>query len=94
MNKSDIEFLIINYINSNQRIFNMPNDLNPKTVLFGAEACIDSLQLVHLVVGIEKEMRKKGYLNLSLTNIKSFSLKHSPFQNIETFANFIFENIQ
>lgn len=59
------------------------------TKLFGPSGCLDSLNLVTLIVDIEQEIFTKYKKNIVLANDQAMSMKTSPFRNVKSLANYI-----
>lgn len=70
---------------------NIKIDIN--TVLFGQNSVLDSIGLVNVIVDIESKFLDEG-IQISFTSEKAMSRKNSPFRTIETFAEFIKEQIE
>lgn len=60
------------------------------TVLFGKLGKLDSLGLVNLIVATEQKIEEKFNITITLADERAISKKHSPFNTIESFVNYIF----
>ena len=65
---------------------------NEKTSLYGNKGYLDSMALVPLIADIEGVLSEKGY-DITIASEKAFSRKISPFLNVKTLKNFIYELI-
>ena len=59
------------------------------TVLIGSGAKLDSLNLVSLIVDIEKGLSDKLGIEVSLTDENAMSQQKSPFRTVKTLADYI-----
>lgn len=64
-------------------------DLNAK--LFGKESNLDSLGLVNLIVLLEENINNEFDVSISIADEKAMSQKNSPFQSLDTLAQYIME---
>lgn len=64
------------------------------TVLFGADAVLDSIALVSLIVAIEERIEEKTGFLVTLADEKAMSRKSSPFRNVSTLSQYIEERIK
>jgi len=64
---------------------------SPETRLFGSGAKLDSLALVHLLVGIEQQINDTFRVNLTLASDRAMSRQRSPFRTVQTLAEFVGE---
>jgi acyl carrier protein len=60
----------------------------PETRLLGSQSVLDSMQLVSLIVTIEREKDTFG-LALTLADERALSMKDSPFRSIQSLADYI-----
>jgi acyl carrier protein len=67
-------------------------DITSETVLFGDNTVLDSIGLVNIVIDLESTFLDKGY-EISLTSDVAMSRRQSPFRNISTLADFIYEQL-
>jgi acyl carrier protein len=63
-------------------------------VLFGRDGSLDSLGLVHFVVGVEQGLADALGVNVTLANDKAMARQHSPFRTVDRLAEFIAELLQ
>lgn len=64
-------------------------DVTPQTRLFGADAVIDSLSLVSIIVDVESEASDALGFPVSLTDDRAIDQEVSPFTSPETLADYI-----
>ena|SRR5919197_67390 len=57
--------------------------------LLGSHSALNSLQLVSLIIGIEREVEDTFGVALTLADERALSMKESPFRTIESLANYI-----
>ena len=62
-------------------------DLN--TRLFGADAVLDSLSLVSVIVDVESAVSKQAAHEISLTDDRAMSQEISPYSDVKTLAAYI-----
>ena len=67
--------------------------VNKDTILFGNGSSIDSLSLVSIIVDLEMLFSNDHNHDISLTDDKAMARPKSPFTNITTLADYIFELI-
>ena len=77
----------IDEINSSLPI-NSKIDKNEHTVIFG-EGKIDSLAFVNFIISIEENVNKEFRASIDLTNEEMLMEDSSPFQTVNTLANYI-----
>ncbi len=68
-----------------------PLEKTPDTVLFGADACLDSMGLVSLVVAVEDRIEDTTEHRITLADEKAMSRKNSPFRSVGALAEYIDE---
>jgi acyl carrier protein len=61
----------------------------PETRLVGLESVLDSMQLVSLIVAIEREVEDRFGAALTLADERALSMKASPFRSIRSLADYI-----
>jgi acyl carrier protein len=61
----------------------------PETRLLGAGSVLDSMQLVSLIVAIEREVEDTFGITLTLADEKALSMNASPFRSIQSLADYI-----
>ena len=74
--------------NLNQEL-EQPIQVGLHTRLFGADAVIDSLSLVSLIVDVETEASEKLGFSVSLTDDRAMNQEVSPFTDPRTLAQYI-----
>lgn len=66
--------------------------VDASTRLVGAEAIIDSMGLVNIIVDIEGRLMDSG-VDVTIASEKAMSMTRSPFKSVQTLSDFIFEEI-
>jgi acyl carrier protein len=66
-----------------------PIAVSPTTKLFGADAVIDSLALVSVIVDVEADASNALGFPVSLTDDRAISQEISPFTDPDTLADYI-----
>jgi acyl carrier protein len=61
----------------------------PETRLLGSQSVLDSMQLVSLIVTIEREIEDTFGVALTLADERALSMKDSPFRSIQSLADYI-----
>jgi len=61
----------------------------PKTQLLGSESVLDSMQLVTLIITIERELEDTFGVALTLANERALSMNESPFRSIQSLTDYI-----
>lgn len=91
MSKDQVAIFLKEYIKKNLDLLGISEDIEieNQTILFGKDGILDSLRLVHLVVGVEHEFKKIGFTKLELTSPKAMSHSSSPFRSIDALSSFI-----
>ena len=92
MNRITTEELVISVISRYLLSQNADCPVNQSTSLFGAEAILDSMGLVNIVIDLESEFLDRG-IEISLTSENAMSRRQSPFRTIETLVDYICEQI-
>ena len=68
-------------------------EVNEDTVLFGSNSSIDSLSLVSIIVDLEGMFSDEYGFDISLTDDQAMTRSKSPFTNVQSLADYIFELI-
>lgn len=76
-----------NELNDEEEI-SLAEELTPSTRLFGENGVLDSMGLVSLVVAVEQAIDEELNASVSLADEKALSQKNSPYQTIETLAEY------
>jgi acyl carrier protein len=71
-----------------------PMEKSGSAVLFGRNGSLDSLGLVHFVVGVEQGLAETLGANVTLASDKAMARRHSPFRTIDSLVDFIAELLQ
>jgi acyl carrier protein len=66
-------------------------EVSPTTALFGADAQIDSLSLVSLIVDVETALNVDHDLPVSLTDDRAMAREVSPFSDVQALKDYILE---
>jgi acetyltransferase-like isoleucine patch superfamily enzyme/acyl carrier protein len=61
----------------------------PETRLVGRQSVADSMQLVNLIVAIEREVEDTFGVTVTLADERALSMKASPFRSIQSLADYI-----
>src|SRR5215211_8696125 len=61
----------------------------PETRLLGSPSVLDSMQLVSLIVAIEREVADTLGVEVTLADERALSMEASPFRTIQTVAEYI-----
>lgn len=69
-------------------------EVTPTTKLFGADATLDSLALVSVIVDVEGDVSSALERSISLTDDRAMSQKISPFDDVQTLLNYIMELVE
>lgn len=67
----------------------IPSDITEDTVLVGANAVLDSLGVVSLIVEVEQRLELDYNVSLTLANDRAMSQRNSPFRTIGVLADYI-----
>lgn len=93
MEKNEILKIVLDQIN--QLKDTLPDDkkfdVNENTVLFGTGSSIDSLSLVSVIVDLEATFSNEFNYDLSLTDDRAMTRAISPFENVHTLVDYIYE---
>jgi len=65
-----------------------------ETPVFGGEASIDSLSLVRLVLGLERDISDIFCKTVQLANEKAMSYRNSPFRTVGALVDYIVEKLE
>jgi acyl carrier protein len=61
----------------------------PETQLLGSESVLGSIQLVNLILTIEREVEETFDVALTLADERALSMNTSPFRSIQALADYI-----
>ena len=64
-------------------------DIGPNTILFGADAALDSLSLVSVIVDVEAAISDASGTEISLTDDRAMGQAVSPFADVSTLTAYI-----
>jgi len=95
MTKQEISTIVINQVEQLNDTFPEAQKItvNENTVLFGNGSSIDSLSLVSIIVDLEMLFSTEYGHDISLTDDRAMAREKSPFTNISTLVDYIFELI-
>lgn len=95
MTKQEITEIVINQLEQLNETFpeNQKITVNEKTVLFGNGSSIDSLSLVSIIVDLEMLFSTEKNHDISLTDDRAMAREKSPFTNVTSLVEYIFELI-
>ena len=95
MTKKEITTIVINQVEQLNDTFPEAQKIivNENTVLFGNGSSIDSLSLVSIIVDLEMFFSIEHCHDISLTDDRAMAREKSPFTNITTLVDYIFEMI-
>jgi acyl carrier protein len=95
MTKTEITTIVINQVQQLNETFpdNQKIEINENTILFGSNSSIDSLSLVSIIVDLEMFFSTELNHPISLTDDRAMAREKSPFTNITTLVDYIFELI-
>ena len=66
---------------------------SPTTALLGTDSVLDSLGLVHVVVGFEQKIAEELGSYVTLADEKAMSQRNSPFRTVDTLVDYALELI-
>ena len=91
LNKEAVQEIILQALNNinDERSADDQIDIGPTTRLFGADAVLDSLSLVSVIVDVESAIAEASGRELSLTDDRAMSQTVSPFSNVTTLTDYI-----
>ncbi|MDP1028809.1 hypothetical protein Q5H91_16430 [Sphingomonas sp. KR1UV-12] len=89
MTKDDALQIVLRALERLNEELDEPVDVGPRTPLFGADAVIDSLSLVSVIVDVEAEASEALGKPVSLTDDRAINQPTSPFTDPETLAGYI-----
>jgi acyl carrier protein len=90
MERIKIQQIIFNAI---EMVNNLRDDddsipVSESTELYGTNGHLDSMGLVGLLMDIEESMQDEGF-DISLSDDRAMSQKHSPFKNVSSLTDYI-----
>jgi acyl carrier protein len=91
LNKDSIQFFIFDALKSINEECDPSEQIliTVDTRLFGADAALDSLSLVSVIVDVEAAISDAIGREISLTDDRAMSQTVSPFSNVSTLTNYI-----
>lgn len=95
MDKQQIFDIVINQVTELKDT--LPEDqqfsVSEETVLFGDNSRIDSLSLVSVIVDLESVFSSEHDFDISLTDDRAMTREISPFDNVTSLVDYIYEII-
>ena len=67
---------------------------NKDTKIYGIDGNLDSLALVSLIADLESELSEKLNINIVLADEKAMSMLNSPFRDVATLTQYIYDLTQ
>jgi acyl carrier protein len=71
-----------------------PEKVDDETVLVGAEAVLDSLGVVQLIVEVEQRLEQAHQVSVTLANDKAMSQRNSPFRTVGVLSDHVVATAQ
>ena len=71
-----------------------PATVTEDTVLVGADAVLDSLGVVQLIVEVEQRVESAHNISVTLANDKAMSARNSPFRTVGVLADHVIATAQ
>lgn len=93
MTEEKIEKMILEALNNINESISENNkiQISVNTILFGRNSEIDSLALVSLVVDLETTLSEEFGSDISLTDDRAMTREKSPFTDVMSLKEYIFE---
>jgi len=89
MTKEEALRIVIGAVEQLNDELDAPIEVGPHTKLFGADAVIDSLSLVSVIVDVEMEVSDAMGKPISLTDDQAMNQTVSPFTDPDALADYI-----
>ena len=89
MTKEEALRIVLNALEAVNAELDQPIAVEPHTRLFGADAVIDSLSLVSVIVDVEAEASDALGFPVSLTDDRAINQPVSPFTDPDTLAAYL-----
>lgn len=95
-NHPQLEALVIESVQLLAEDFEIEGLASPdgNTLLYGADAPLDSMALVNLIADIEDAVSAQLDATITLADEKAMSAKNSPFRSVGSLVNAIAERIE
>ena len=92
----NIEQIIINALTNLADELESEDLRNPNkdTKIYGIDGNLDSLALVSLIADLESELSEKLNINIVLADEKAMSMRNSPFRDVATLTQYIYDLTQ
>jgi acyl carrier protein len=88
---SQDEILDLIYSAAASIVRNPDRKLTPETRLLGADAVIDSMGLVNLIVEVEQRLAERFSVSCTLADARAMSRQKSPFRSIGSLSEYVAE---
>jgi acyl carrier protein len=72
----------------------IPAEINEDTVIVGAGAVLDSIEVVSLIVEVEQHLEMEHDVSVTLASDKAMSQRTSPFRTVRVLADHVCAVIQ
>jgi acyl carrier protein len=89
MTKQEALAIVLRALDNLNEELDEPIQVGPDTMMFGADAVIDSLSLVSVIVDVESEASDALGFPVSLTDDRAISQEVSPFTTPDRLADYI-----
>ncbi len=91
LNKNAVHGIIFQALKNvnDERGPNEQLDIGPNTILFGADAVLDSLSLVSVIVDVEAAVSESSGRDVVLTDDRAMSQEISPFADVTLLTAYI-----
>lgn len=89
-NPQEIKSIIIRLL---LQIKALDEPITGETLLYAKNGHLSSIELVMLIVDVEQELRNQYKLPLVIASSKAMSQKNSPFNSVNSFTTFIFDEL-
>ena len=89
-NPQEIKSIIIRLL---LQIKTLDEPITGETLLYAKNGQLSSIELVMLIVDVEQELRNLYKLPLVIASSKAMSQKNSPFNSVNSFTTFIFDEL-
>jgi hypothetical protein len=86
----DIIYPVVEVFQGTQREFKK----DPRTVLFGLDAVLDSVALITFITGVEEQVRATTSKTIRLVTPETLALDPSPFQTLGSLAAYLDKQLE
>lgn len=93
LNRDTVEKIILNALNNinDERGPDEQLTVDLDTRLFGADAVLDSLSLVSVIVDVEEAISSAAGIDINLTDDRAMSQTKSPFSDVNALSSYILQ---